>query len=200
METMPAGEGRLVYVMGPSGAGKDAVLSFARAHVDGRRPIVFAHRYATRPPDPRHPNEVALGAGEFALRAARGLFRFDWTAWDVRYGIGTEVGSWEARGLVVVVSGSREHFVTAGHRDPALLPVLVTASLAARERRLHARGREDAAAIAERLRRGEDFAPSHPALVTIANDGPLEEAGAALVRLLCACAPEPTSAGTAGAV
>jgi ribose 1,5-bisphosphokinase len=197
---MPAAQGRLVYVMGPSGAGKDAVLTFAREWLDGRQPVVFAHRYATRPPGSGHPNELALGAGEFALRAARGLFRFDWAAWDVRYAVGTEVTDWAARGLVVVVSGSREHFVAAGHRDPAVLPVLITASAAVRERRLHARGREDAAAIAHRLRRGAAFAPCHPALVTIANDGPLEEAGAAFVAVLCAHAAEANPAGGTGAV
>jgi ribose 1,5-bisphosphokinase len=184
MQTAPAGAGRVVYVMGPSGAGKDAVLGFARERLDGRHPVVFAHRYTTRPPGPGHPNEVSLGVGEFALRAARGLFRFEWSAWSVRYGVGVEVGDWAARGLVVVVSGSREHFVAAGHGHPELLPVLITASAAVRERRLHARGREGAAAIADRLRRGEAFGPSHPALVTIANDGPLEEAGTLFTELL----------------
>jgi ribose 1,5-bisphosphokinase len=176
--------GRLVYVMGPSGAGKDAVLGFARGRLDGRQPVVFAHRYATRPPGPGHPNEVSLGAGEFALRADRGLFRFDWAAWNVRYGVGAEVDDWAAHGLVVVVSGSREHFVAAGCRHPGVLPVLITASPAVRARRLRARGREDAAAIAERLRRGAAFAPAHPALVTIDNDGPLEEAATAFVALV----------------
>lgn len=170
--------------MGPSGAGKDAVLGFARERLDGRHPVVFAHRYATRPPGPGHPNEVPLGAGEFTLRAARGLFRFDWSAWGVRYGVGVEVCDWTARGLVVVVSGSREQFAAAGRRDPALLPVLITAARAVRERRLHARGREGAAAITERLRRGEAFAPKHPDLVTIVNDGPLAEAGEAFAALL----------------
>ena len=40
--------GRLVYVMGPSGAGKDSLLSFARSAL-ADEPVVFAHRYITRP-------------------------------------------------------------------------------------------------------------------------------------------------------
>lgn len=186
--------GRLVYVMGPSGAGKDAVLGFARTRIDGRHPVVFAHRYADRPPGPGHPNEVSLGPGEFALRDARGLFAFSWAAWGVRYGVGIEVERWAARDLVVVVSGSRAHFATLNPARPDLLPVLITASPGVRERRLHARGREDATAIAERLQRGEAFAPVHPALVTVDNDGPLAEAGTVFVDVLVAATGGPLMA------
>jgi ribose 1,5-bisphosphokinase len=175
---------RLVWVMGPSGAGKDSVLAWARARLDGTARVLFAHRYATRPPDPRHPGEVALGAGEFALRRAEGLFAFAWEAWGVGYAVGTEVRAWTARGLAVAVSGSREHFVAAAHRDADVLPVLVTASPAVRAQRLRARAREPEAEIVARLARGDALAPAHPALVTIVNDGALEDAGARLVGLL----------------
>jgi ribose 1,5-bisphosphokinase len=183
--------GRLVYVMGPSGAGKDAVLGFARERIDGRHPVAFAHRYTTRPPGPGHPNEVSLGPGEFELREGRGLCAFAWAAWGVRYGVGIEVDLWAAHGLVVVVSGSRAHFATVDPGRADLLPVLVTAAPAIRGRRLRARGREDAGAIAERLRRGDALVPAHPALVTIENDGPLAEAGTSLVDLLIAAAGGP---------
>lgn len=43
--------GALVYVMGPSGAGKDSVLNRARAMLSADLPILFAHRYITRPAD-----------------------------------------------------------------------------------------------------------------------------------------------------
>jgi len=175
---------RLVYVMGPSGAGKDSVLQRVRHELDGHGDVVFAHRYVTRPPDLRHPNEVALGPGEFALRQARGLFCFAWKAWAARYAVGLEIRQWLARELTVVVSGSREHFLHDPPDDPLLLPVLVTASLPERARRLRARAREPESAIVERLRRGEAMHPSHPALVTIDNDGPLEQAVAAFRRLL----------------
>lgn len=170
--------------MGPSGAGKDAVLQHVRRDLDGRGAVVFAHRYATREPAPGHPNEVALGPGEFALRETRGLFAFTWNAWSVRYAVGTEIREWLARDLTVVVSGSREHFIREPPSDPRLLPVLITASPAERARRLRARGREPESAIAERLRRGEALRPAHPALVTIDNDGPLERAAAAFAVLL----------------
>jgi ribose 1,5-bisphosphokinase len=183
---MSAPAARIVYVMGPSGAGKDSVMRAVRERLDGRWRVVFAHRYATRPPAAAHPNEVALGAGEFALRLDRALFTFAWEAWAVRYAIGTEVRAWVARGLLVVVSGSREYFQRALRDDLEVLPVLITAPLAERARRLRARAREDEAAIAERLRRGEAIQLAHARVVTIANDGPLERAGSALTQLLMA--------------
>jgi ribose 1,5-bisphosphokinase len=178
----------IVYVMGPSGAGKDSVMQRARDRLDGRWDGVFAHRYATRPMAAGHPNEVALGAGEFALRFARGLFTFTWAAWDVRYGVGTEIRAWVSRGLTVVVSGSRAHFMQVVRSEPDVLPVLVTAPLAERARRLRARAREDEAAIVERLRRGEAIRPVHPSLVTIENEGPLERSAIMLENLLVASA------------
>ena len=174
----------LVYVMGPSGAGKDAVIAFARARLDGGKPVVFAHRYATRPPGAGHPNEIALGEGELALRRARGLFAFEWRARGVSYGVGIEIRAWAERGLLVVVSGSREHFMAEACREPGILPVLVTASEAERALRLRARAREDEASIVGRLQRGNALMPSHPALVTIDNEGPLELAGTAFAELL----------------
>ena len=51
--------GALVYVMGPSGAGKDSVLERARAMLSADQPIAFAHRYITRPPDIGGENHVA---------------------------------------------------------------------------------------------------------------------------------------------
>ncbi len=40
-----------IYVMGPSGAGKDSVLDRARALLSVNATIAFAHRYITRPSD-----------------------------------------------------------------------------------------------------------------------------------------------------
>jgi ribose 1,5-bisphosphokinase PhnN len=53
---------------------------------------------------------VALSDAEFDARRAAGLFAFDWAAHGFRYAIGAEIDLWRKAGLVVVVSGSREHY------------------------------------------------------------------------------------------
>ena len=176
--------GALVYVMGPSGAGKDSVLDRARALLPADLPIAFAHRYITRPADTGGENHVALSPAEFALRRAHGLFAFHWHAHGNDYGIGHEIHAWRQAGLAVVVSGSREHFRTMDGIDEATVPVLITAPAERLKERLLRRGREDAGAAAERLRRGLADDLDVAGAVTIVNDGALDEAAAAFVRLL----------------
>jgi len=176
--------GALVYVMGPSGAGKDAVLGRARAMLAIDLPIVFAHRYITRPADTGGENHVALSEAEFALRRAHGLFTFHWQAHGNDYGIGREILAWRHAGLTVVVSGSREHFRTMHGIDEATVPVLITAPAERLKERLLKRGREDVAAAAERLRRGLTRDLDVAGAVTIVNDGALNDAAEAFVRLL----------------
>lgn len=176
--------GPLVYVMGPSGAGKDSVLSRARAMLSIDLPIVFAHRYITRPADTGGENHVALGRGEFALRRAHGLFAFHWQAHDNEYGIGVEIHAWRQAGLTVVVSGSREHFLTADGIDKDTVPVMITAPAERLQERLLKRGRENADAAAERLRRGLAYDIDRPGMATIVNDGALDEAAEAFIKLL----------------
>lgn len=183
--------GPLVYVMGPSGAGKDSVLDRARTLLSIDAPVAFAHRYITRPAETGGENHVALGRAEFALRRAHGLFAFHWQAHGNDYGIGCEIEAWRAAGLSVVVSGSREHYEQMATTDPDLHPVLITAPAAKLAARLAARGREDAAAAAGRLARADAYEVTDRRLVTIVNDGALDDAAEAFVKLLATlrCSP-----------
>jgi ribose 1,5-bisphosphokinase len=181
--------GALVYVMGPSGAGKDSVLDRARALLPAGTPVLFAHRYITRPADAGGENHVALSLDEFEERRAQGLFAFHWQAHGHRYGIGCEVHLWRELGLGVVVSGSREHFKNAGGIDEYTWPVLITAPAERLAERLAARGREDGSAAAARLQRSEAYIVNDSRLVTILNDGELDRAAGEFVNLLATLAP-----------
>jgi ribose 1,5-bisphosphokinase len=176
--------GPLVYVMGPSGAGKDSVLGRARALLAPEAPVVFAHRYITRPAETSGENHVALSRTEFDLRRNHGLFAFHWQAHGNDYGIGREIYAWRKAGLTVVVSGSREHFQKVDSDDADTYPVLITASPERLAERLAGRGREDATAAAERLGRGAAYEVVDPRLITIVNDGALDVAAEAFVSLL----------------
>lgn len=174
---------RLFYVMGPSGAGKDSLLSHARDQVVAQ-PIIFAHRYITRPATSGGENHVALSNEEFSVRLAHGCFSMAWESHGLRYGIGIEVQAWLMRGLSVVVNGSREYLPRAADHFPDIIPVAITVDPSILRQRLEARGRESTADIEERLSRAAAFQLEHPALVTIDNSGPLSQGGDALVALL----------------
>jgi ribose 1,5-bisphosphokinase len=180
--------GRVIYVMGPSGAGKDSVIQYARRKLDGASAIAFAHRYITRPQGGDIETYIDLSPAEFAQRSARGLFALEWSAYGFRYGVGLEIGLWCAAGLSVVIDGSREHFLAHRAALAAARPVLVTASEDACKRRLAARGRDQGGDMAERLARGAAFALDPAGLVVIDNSARLETAGEALVAALQAAA------------
>ena len=177
-------EGSLVYVMGPSGAGKDSVLGRARVLLPPEAPVVFAHRYITRPAEIGGENHVAVTRAEFAMRRAYGLLAYHWHAHGNDYGVGREIHDWWAAGMTVVVSGSRDHFLRTGGLDSQARPVLITAPAERLKQRLAGRGRESAIEAAERLQRADAYDIDDPRLVTIVNDSTIDEAASAFVRLL----------------
>ena len=179
----------LIYVMGPSGAGKDSVMTLARRMLTPDMPVAFAHRYITRPAEAGGENHIALTHAEFALRRQHALFAFHWEAHGNHYGIGREIHGWRKAGVTVVVSGSREHFLKLGGIDDDTHPVLITAPPERLAERLAARGRESESAAAARLGRGEAYEMTDPRLVTILNDGALETAARAFVSLIARLQP-----------
>jgi ribose 1,5-bisphosphokinase len=177
----------IIYVMGASGVGKDAVLRGARARLRPEDRIAFAHRYITRAPDPRHENYVALTRAEFAAREGAGLFAFSWAAHGFHYAVGIEIETWREAGFIVVVSGSRARF-KALRSYPGLIPVLMTAPPEVVARRLEARGRETEAERTARLARNTVLTVDDPGVTVIDNTGPVESAVQALLSLLRQCA------------
>ena len=175
--------GRLVYVMGPSGAGKDSVINFARLHGDPAR-IAFAHRYITRPAAADAENHIALSEAEFETRRQAGWFALDWHSHGLRYGIGREIDLWLADGVAVVVNGSRAYLADAAARYPGLQPVLITAPAEIRLARLQSRQRESGGDIQARIERQVDVAHLSRPVYEIDNSHALGAAGTQLLHLL----------------
>lgn len=176
----------LFYVIGASGVGKDSLLRYAREHLPAGAPLVFAHRYITRAADAGGENHVALSADEFHTRSEHGLFAIQWHSHQTCYGIGIEIEQWLAKGISVVLNGSRAYLPEAASRYPQLVPVLIRADAETLRERLLARGREDAQAIEQRLAQAAilDEATRHPRLLRINNEGELSVAGEQLLQRL----------------
>lgn len=179
--------GQLVYIMGASGSGKDSLMQFARTRLASQPGLLFAHRYITRPSEAGGENHIGLTASEFSARRRNGLFALDWESHGNAYGIGIELDAWLARGMTVVVNGSRDFLPQARRRYPGLLPVWITVSSATLRARLLARGRESAADIEARLARHAAIAPPGDDGVIMPNDGQLADAGNALADLISQC-------------
>jgi ribose 1,5-bisphosphokinase len=146
--------------------------------------VVFAHRYITRPADAGGENHVALSDEEFQARLSARLFALHWHSHGHAYGIGIEINQWLAKGVTVVVNGSRAYLSEARRAYPELLPVWIEVSPQVLRQRLLKRGRETAEEIKRRLARHQNLRDGKPGGEVIRNDGRLEEAGDALVALI----------------
>jgi ribose 1,5-bisphosphokinase len=146
----PESRGRrmLVLVVGPSGAGKDTLLTAARAAFAGDLRFRFIQRVITRPADGGAEAHEAVSEAEFVTRS----FALFWQAHGLRYGIPATIETDLAAGLVVVANVSRAVIADAARRYPVRV-IEVTAPPDVLAARLAARGRDTAAAITARLTR-----------------------------------------------
>jgi ribose 1,5-bisphosphokinase len=189
-------EGRLFYVVGATGAGKDGLLDHARARMAGRQAVVFAHRYTTRCAGAGGDNQVALTDAEFLLRKRHGLFVMDWESGSLRYGIGAEINYWLAMGLSVVVNGSRGYLAHALKRYPGLTVIWVSARTDRAEAGLARRGREPVPETAARTeRRALVPEPAECRVVHISHGGLLETAGEEFLAALQRNSQSPAGGG-----
>lgn len=181
-------EGRLILVVGPSGAGKDSLIAAARRALAGYPQFVFPRRLVTRPSDPGSEEHATLSESEFARQRDAGAFFLHWGAHGLHYALPGELAADLAEGRTVIANVSRAAIEEARGRHPATTVVVVTASPAVLAERLLARGREDAAAVERRLARAAalpaSIRPDDPGVVTVMNDGPLEVAVRRFLQVL----------------
>ncbi|MEX9253926.1 ribose 1,5-bisphosphokinase [Pseudenterobacter timonensis] len=162
--------GKLIWLMGPSGSGKDSLLSALRQQEPAR--LLVAHRYITRPASAGSENHIALSEQEFFTRAGQNLLALSWHANGLYYGVGIEIDLWLHAGFDVLVNGSRAHLPQALARyGQALLPVCLQVSPEVLRARLQSRGRESSQEIEARLARAARYTPAECHLLN--NDGSL---------------------------
>jgi ribose 1,5-bisphosphokinase len=181
--TLPIGPGRLVAVAGPSGAGKDTLLRFARKLLIGDPNIVFPHRVVTRQLSTAE-DHAALSEAEFAATVAAGGFAFWWYAHGLNYALGAAVDDDIRAGKTVVCNVSRAVIAELRCRYVDVRVVLVTAPVDILAARLALRGRPSDGALALRLARSapaqSDLAPD----VVIENVGEPQHGGEKLVAAI----------------
>jgi len=175
--------GRLILVVGPSGAGKDSLIEGARAALAGHPRFVFPRRIITRPSDPGSEDHATLSEAEFERQRAAGLFFLHWDAHGLRYALPGSIADDLAAGRTVIANVSRAVIAAAREKHAATTVVVVTAPPEVLARRLAARGREDAADVEARLARAADQ-PSGPGVVTVMNDTTLDSAVARFLEVL----------------
>ena len=183
--------GKLLYLVGASGSGKDSLLEGCRQRLQPNHRCFVAHRYITRAPNVGGENHIHLSPEEFDMRATMGMFAMQWYSHDYSYGIGSEIDNWLAKGINVVINGSREYLQIAMHAYPNLIPVLVEVDEDILHQRLTNRGRESEEEIVKRLNRHRQFVDSLPDnILMIDNNANLHEGVDELLKLIETLIPE----------
>ncbi|AWM93761.1 phosphonate metabolism protein/1,5-bisphosphokinase (PRPP-forming) PhnN [Pseudomonas sp. 31-12] len=150
-------DGTLIYLMGPSGSGKDSLIEAARQPLRSMNGEVV-RRVITRSAESVGEDAIGVSREDFQRRQEMGDFALSWHANGLDYGIPRQIDHWLKDGRHVLVNGSRGHLSEALQRYPTLLPVLLTVKDEVLRERLLRRGRESVEEIEARLRRNALFA------------------------------------------
>ncbi|CAI8708066.1 Ribose 1,5-bisphosphate phosphokinase PhnN [Pseudomonas sp. IT-347P] len=179
-------DGKLIYLMGPSGSGKDSLIGAAREPLRALNCQVM-RRVITRSAESVGEDAIGVTSEEFERRERAGHFSLAWRANGLAYGIPVEMDQLLNAGVHVLVNGSRANLRKAMERYPTLLPVLLTVKDEVLRDRLLIRGRETLEQIDARLARNALFkdrrssdGPAHH----IDNSGNLAEAVNNLLLLI----------------
>ena len=176
------GPGRLVLVVGPSGAGKDTLLGVAKAACADDRTVVFPRRVITREASASEDNdEVSIGTFQEAL--ARGEYAMHWEAHGHCYALSRAMEDEIRSGRTVVANVSRTVIGAARRAYADVVVILITAPPNVLAERIAMRARSSDGMAENRLRRTVEDASAVPD-VTIVNTGSAEYHARQLVRVI----------------
>ena len=176
------GPGRLILVVGPSGAGKDTLIGLARTACAGDGGIVFPRRVVTREPSAFEDNEqISLEA--FRQARNEGEFAVHWEAHGHCYGLRRAIDDDIRAGRTVIANVSRTVIDAMRRTYADVVVVSITAPAEILSQRLAARARGSDGQLTERLGRAVDSA-AIAADVTIANVGSAERHAQELLRII----------------
>jgi ribose 1,5-bisphosphokinase len=176
------GPGRVILVVGPSGAGKDTLLGLAHAACADVRSVVFPRRVVTREASAFEDNEQV--SFEFFRQArARGEFAVHWEAHGHGYGLTRAIDDELRAGRTVVANVSRTAIDAVRRAYANVTVVSITAPPEILKQRLAARARSSDGQIEQRLNRAVSDLAAIPD-ITIVNVGDAEDHAQELVRII----------------
>ena len=174
------GPGRLILVVGPSGAGKDTLLGLAKAACADDPDIVFPRRVITRQASASEDNEE-VSASAFEAALARDEYAIHWQAHGHCYALSRAIDDELRTGHTVVANVSRTVIATMRRAYADVMVVSITAPPNVLAERLAMRGRSSDGRIEHRLGRTVDEAAPD---LTIVNTGSAEYHARQLVRAI----------------
>lgn len=178
------GPGRMVLVVGPSGAGKDTLMAALKDRLKNNDSVVFARRAVTRDADAGSEDHDTLSRSDFETLVSAGKVALSWEAHGLGYVVPQSYDRVIRDGKTVIANGSRKVLQEASDKYETAIVLLITAPVEILAERLAARGRETREDIEARLKRADLEPDNVDNLVRIENTGTPEEGVADMVRAL----------------
>ena len=150
------GPGRLVLVVGPSGAGKDTLIDGARMASKGNAALVFPRRVVTRAPSEFEDHDT-VDPETFDRDCLGGRFALSWNAHGHRYGIPVSIIKDIRCGQTVICNVSRTVVDLARDRYAHVVVVLIAAPAHVLEVRLVSRQRVSDGNLTARIARSAEL-------------------------------------------
>jgi ribose 1,5-bisphosphokinase len=172
----PVRNGVFIAVVGPSGAGKDTIIDYAREKLRDEGGVEFVRRVITRPSDAASEDHDTLADAAFDEAEKHGAFALSWPAHGLKYGLPADVDKTIGNGRVAIANLSRGALPALRERYANVAVVEITARHEVLAERLSARGRESRGEVLARLARTAPVDRSAD-VITIDNSGSREEAG-----------------------
>ncbi len=179
----PVRNGVFIAVVGPSGAGKDTIIGYAREKLADEGGVEFVRRVITRPSDASAEDHDTLADAAFDEADQHGAFALSWSAHGLKYGLPADVDKVVANGRVAIANLSRGALPALRERYANVAVVEITAKPEVLAERLSVRGRESRGEVMARLARAAPVDRSADVL-TIDNSGAREEAGERFVAIV----------------
>lgn len=161
--------GNFFFVVGPSGAGKDSLLSGVQPLLPPGQ-FIFARRVITREAVAHTEDHDSCSEAEFLAREAKGDFLITWQAHGLMYGLPASLLDAIASGMHVIANGSRNMVEPLQRKVSSLKVIEVNAPLEVLRARLNSRSRESPEEIERRLQRASLALPSGVPSVRVMND------------------------------
>ncbi len=175
----------LVYVVGPSGAGKDSLLNWLRARLSTESPLRWARRTINRPATTEGENHESVSSEAFGILLETQQLAMHWSANTHQYGIRHSELLPLPQPSWIFVNGSRGYLNAAAASHPEMTVLHITAERQVLQQRLLGRGRESLEAIEQRLNRTPPLnVPAGCHFIEFLNHDPLEVSGPKLLKAL----------------